>query len=165
MSRIQLFAKLVLVCLSASALAETHFCIGGDLDNLKPTEVAACKTKMTQIREAVKRHGAPSGWHFVVVCDEAGWKDYASFVGQQKARLMNSSFSTDTEEHLTVVRGSRLDADSPQEAEMVLEAAMDVVPATEAAPRLIPNQKRSASQPQLEMAQAGPSDTDETSGQ
>ena len=59
------FRNLTLLFLSVSsaALAQTHFCIAGDLDHLNAAQVAECKTKMTNVRDAVKRRGAPSGWH------------------------------------------------------------------------------------------------------
>ena len=45
-------AGIVLLTLSASAVAQTHFCIGGDLDTLTPTQVAACKAKSADLRTA-----------------------------------------------------------------------------------------------------------------
>ena len=62
---LNLFAALLTVALPA--VAQTHFCVGGDLDHLSPAEVTSCRAKMTEVREAVRRRGAPSGWHFLIV--------------------------------------------------------------------------------------------------
>ncbi len=159
-------AKLLLFCLSASAVAETHFCIGGGLDEMSATDVAACRTKMVQIRDAVKRHGAPAGWHFVIVCDESGWQDYASFAGQEHARTVNASYSTDAQMHWTFVRGSRMDTNEPAEADMVLAAALKNVPGRLAAPTPIPNPGRALAQPDLQVAEVNmPAAVDTAIGQ
>ena len=147
-----LSAKLLFFCLSASAVAETHFCIGGELDQMSSTQVAACQTKMTEIRNAVKRHGAPAGWHFVVVCDESGWLDYASLAGGERARTVKASYATDAQMHWTFVRGSRMDTDEPAEAEMILAAALKSVPGTHAAPTPLANPQRIVAQPALQVA-------------
>src|ERR1700712_3459142 len=116
---------LPLILLSSSAaLAQTHFCVAGDLDHLNAAQVADCKTKMTNVREAVKRRGAPSGWHFVVVCDESGWTDYASFVSTDAPALDEASFHTDRGLHWTFVRGSRMEADSAEGADTLLAVAL-----------------------------------------
>ena len=147
---------LLLVSFAASAIAQTHFCIAGDLDHLSSTQVARCKTQMTNVRDAVKRRGAPSGWHFVVVCDESGWTDYASFIASSSASLKEAAFHTDGGLHWTFVRGSRLDADSPEAAETLLAVALKGIPASAPAPHLIPNPKRVLPQPTLSIASVEP---------
>jgi hypothetical protein len=146
--------SLVLLSLTSSALGQTHFCIAGDLDHLKASQVTECKTKMTNLREAVKRRGAPSGWHFVVICDEHGWSDYATFLAQGTPPMGEAAFHTDGNQRWTFVRGSRMDADSPEAAEMLLAVALKGVPAPNATP--MPNPKRVLREPTLSVASVEP---------
>lgn len=147
---------LVLLMLPSAAVAQTHFCIGGDLDHMAATDVAACKTKMSNIRQAVKQHGAPSGWHFVVVCDETGWTDFASFSGvytsARKAALKSADFHTDRDLGWTFIRGSRLSSE-PAQATMVLASILKDVPAPAPGPQPLPNLKRSLPQTTLTVAE------------
>ena len=136
--------------LATAALAQTHFCIAGDLDHLNATEVTACKAKMTNVRDAVKRRGAPAGWHFVVVCDETGWTDYARFIASGQQALHNAAFHTDPAQHWTFVRGSRMDAGSTDAADTLLAVALKGVATPKVAP--MPNPKRVPPQPTLSIA-------------
>ncbi len=131
---------LPLLLLSSSALAQTHFCVAGELDRLTAAQVADCKTKMTSVREAVKRRGAPSGWHFVVVCDENGWTDYANLIASGGPTLDEATFHTDRSLHWTFVRGSRMEADSADAADTLLAVALKGTPAPKAMP--MPNPRR-----------------------
>ncbi|MGI4854088.1 MAG: hypothetical protein ACRYF4_08615 [Janthinobacterium lividum] len=152
-------ASLLLFALSLPLLAQTHFCIAGDLDHLTQTEITACHTKMTQVRDEIKRRGAPSGWHFVVVCDESGWSDYASFSGKTDARLKDADFETNRDEHFTFLRGSRIAEDSARAAGVMLKAALLGVPGRQmgsdggAGPQPMPNPKRTVQVPSLLMAE------------
>lgn len=152
--------SLLFFAISLPLVAQTHFCIAGDLDNLTQTEVSACHTKMTQVREEVKRRGAPSGWHFVVVCDEGGWSDYASFSGKTDAHLRDADFETNRDEHFTFLRGSHLAEGSAKAAGVMLKAALlgvpgrQVGPDGEAAPRPMPNPERTVQVPVLLMAES-----------
>ena len=154
--RLRRTLPLLLLSLASSALAQTHFCIAGDLDRLSATQVAQCKTKMTNMRDAVKRRGAPAGWHFVVVCDETGWGDYARFIAPPAATLQEAAFHTDGDLHWTFVRGSRMDADSPEAAETLLTVALRGVPGSKPAPRALPNPKRTLPVPTLSVASVEP---------
>ncbi len=165
MRRFGLPAKLVLLALSASAVAETHFCIGGNLDQLNATQVSECRAKMADMRNAVKQHGAPAGWHFVVVCDEDGWKEYTNFAGQEATNLVQAAYSTDAEMHWTFVRGSRMDAKAPGQAEVVLAAAMKNVPAQRVAPLPLASPKRSLASTEQQVAEINEPGIDERSGQ
>jgi hypothetical protein len=144
---------LLLLSFSAAALAQTHFCVAGDLDHLNATQIADCKTKMANVREAVKHRGAPSGWHFVVVCDESGWTDYASFVATGGHVLDEATFHTDPELHWTFVRGSRMEADSIASADRLLAVALKGI-SPKAAP--MPNPKRVLREPTLSIASVEP---------
>ncbi len=110
--RLRAACGLMMLALSASAIAQTHFCIAGEIDAMSAPEVAAFQAKMANVRELVKIHGAPADWHFVVVCDEAGWKDYVSFSGRHAATLEDASYSTDPQLRWTFLRGSDLSTDT-----------------------------------------------------
>ena len=145
---------ILLLSLTSCALAQTHFCIAGDLDQLKPAQLAECKTKMTNVREAVKRRGAPSGWHFVVVCDETGWSDYASFIASGKPSLREAAFHTSQDQHWTFVRGSRMDPEDARATDALLAVALKGVPTPKVKP--IPNPKRVMREPALSIASVEP---------
>ncbi|MGI4756882.1 MAG: hypothetical protein ACRYGF_08540 [Janthinobacterium lividum] len=163
--------NLLLLSICLPCVAQTHFCIAGDLDHLTATEVSACKAKMTQVRETIQHRGAPSGWHFVVVCDESGWSDLASFSGKEGAKLRNADFNTDRELHWTFLRGSRMDAENRDAAGTMLAAALSHVPGRTAEPGFengahpMPNPQRVIHQPSLEMAEAHDPSADVTAGQ
>ena len=133
---LRLFVGLLFLAVSISLVAQTHFCIGGNLDTLSPASIAACQAKMSGVREAVKQRGAPAGWHFVVVCDEAGWKDLASFSAEQSGLLTGASYSTDPRLHWTFLRGSDLDAEQPQATAAVISVALRSVPTQKSTPQL-----------------------------
>ena len=156
--RVRLPASLLMFAASLPLLAQTHFCIAGDLDHLTQTEVSACHTKMTEVRDAIKRRGAPSGWHFVVVCDEVGWSDYASFSGKAGAHLLQADFQTDRDEHWTFLRGSHL-PDGGQAAAVMLKAALvgvpgrQIEPGVQTEPQPMPNPERTVQVPALQVAE------------
>ena len=147
-----------LAALSATlpAVAQTHFCIGGDLDHLTQAEVSACKAKMTHVRETVRRSGAPGGWHFVVVCDETGWSDLAALTGKHGGALRNVDYSTDSNLQWTFVRGSRMQGDSSDATATVVAAALKSLPSRgqEAQPVPMPNPQRTVQLPALQVADA-----------
>ena len=155
--RIPLPLTLAALAVTLPAVAQTHFCIGGDLDHLTKTEVSACQAKMTHVREAVRRRGAPAGWHFVVVCDETGWTDLAGFTGKAASGLRQVDYSTDREMQWTFLRGSRIDADG-DEAGGVLNAALKNLPGRRVepgnGPAPMPNPRRTVSVPSLQVAEA-----------
>ena len=145
---------LLLLSVPSAAVAQTHFCIAGDLDQMSVTQVSACKAKLANVREAVKRRGAPTGWHFVVVCDESGWSDYASFVAPGAPPLAAAAFHTDRGLHWTFVRGSRMDPDSAEGADTLLAVALKGVVAPKVTP--LPNPKRVLREPTLSIASIEP---------
>lgn len=168
--RFPLPVSLLMFAASLTSVAQTHFCIAGDLDHLTQTEVSACHAKMTEVRDAIKRRGAPSGWHFVVVCDEAGWSDYASFSGKAGAHLLQADFQTDRDEHWTFLRGSHL-PDGGQAAAVLLKAALVGVPGRLTEPGLhiepqpMPNPERTVQVPVLQVAEVRVSDAAADAGQ
>lgn len=87
--------SLVLGLLPRTTQAQNRFCIGGDLDHLSAAQRAVCSSKLAAVRSAALRFGAPDGWHFVMVCGEAGWKEYASFSSRPALELERASSDTD----------------------------------------------------------------------
>jgi hypothetical protein len=113
----------VAIALSASA-ASTQVCMGGNIEQLNATQLHACQAQVQDVHVAAQKFGTPN-WHFIVVCDEAGWQDYAAFSNTSEAVLRNASADTNAPMHTTFIRGSRLTGDNAQE---VLAATMtDIV--------------------------------------
>ena len=94
--------------LSVPAIAQTRFCIGGDLDHLSASDRADCSATMQAVRFAAASMHAPNDWHFVVVCGEEGWKNYAAFSTHSEAVLEDAAADTDREQHTTYFREDRL---------------------------------------------------------
>ena len=91
-----------------SAVAQTRFCMGGDLDHLSQTDRAACSATVQAVRNAASTLHAPDGWHFVVVCGEEGWKSYAAFSSHGEAVLEDAAADTDLAQGTTFFREDRL---------------------------------------------------------
>ncbi len=127
---------LVLLAVSTSSVAQTKFCIGGDLDSLSPAAIASCKAKSSDLRAAALLRGVPRDWHFVTVCDEASWKAYASLAGNRRASVVNASENTDRELRFTFVRGSRIAEGRPDQVDNVLASASLSMPDSANAPML-----------------------------
>ena len=92
----------------ASAVAQTRFCMGGDLDHMSQTDRAACSATVQAVRTAASAMHAPDGWHFVVVCGEEGWKSYTAFSTRGEETLENASADTDLDQQTTYFREDRL---------------------------------------------------------
>lgn len=90
------------------SVAQTKFCIGGDLDHLSIAERAACSATAQAVRNEANSMHAPGNWHFVVVCGEAGWKNYTAFSSHASTTLENASVDTDLEQQTTYLREDRL---------------------------------------------------------
>lgn len=154
---LNLFAALLTVALPA--IAQTHFCVGGDLDHLSSAQVTSCRAKMTEVREAVRRRGAPSGWHFLVVCDEGSWEDVAAMTGHAATALRNVDFQTDQAMQMTFIRGSHV-AEQDGTAARLLNAALQGVPGRFTQPGVgvtpapIPNVEQKRELPALQIAEA-----------
>lgn len=154
--RFSLPVSLALLAVALPAVAQTHFCIGGDLDHLTQAEVSACQAKMTHVREAVRRRGAPNGWHFVVVCDETGWSDLAGFTGKAAGGLRNVDYNTDRDMQWTFLRGSHIETDGDSTG-TVLAAALKNLPSRRlepgSGPAPMPNPERTVTVPALQVAE------------
>ena len=94
----------------ASAVAQVRVCLGGTLDHLTPAQRSACNAKMQAVRRAVLSLNAPDNWHFILVCGEEGWRDYASYSKGEPDALANRAAETDFENHETFLRETKLDA-------------------------------------------------------
>lgn len=148
---LRVFGGLLFLALSASLVGQSHFCIGGDVDHLTPATVAACKNKLSAVRNAVRQHGAPSDWHFVVVCDDEGWKEYTSFSSREAGLLSGASYSTDPRLHWTFLRGG--DLDQPDTTASVVTMALTSVPNGNSEPQRLSKTR------QYGIAMARPSDS------
>lgn len=148
-----------LLSVALPAIAQTHFCVGGDLDHLSPAQVTSCRAKMTEVREAVRRRGAPSGWHFLVVCDEGSWQDVATMTGHAATSLRTVDFQTDQDQQITFIRGSHV-AEQDGTAARLLNAALEGVPGRFTQPGLgvtpapIPNVEQKREMPAMQIADA-----------
>lgn len=63
---------------------------------------------MNQVRSAAAKDKAPSDWHFVVVCTDSAWSDYASFSKRSAAELNDASADTDLDQRTTYFRADSL---------------------------------------------------------
>lgn len=106
-----LIATLSLITLGAafspSAIAQTRFCTGGDLDNLSQAQKVSCNAKLNAVRSAVASLHASVEWHYVVVCGEEGWKDYAAYAGNDAITIADAN--TNVQGRETFFRADRLD--------------------------------------------------------
>ena len=93
---------------SIPAVAQTRFCIGGNLDHLSANDRADCSATMQAVRATAASMHAPDDWHFVVVCGEEGWKSYAAFSTRSEAAIENASADTDLAQRTTYFREDRL---------------------------------------------------------
>lgn len=96
------------VLMVASAFAEGgRFCIGGDLNRLTTVQLHACESQLQHVRAVASRYNIPD-WHFIIVCDEKGWTDYAALSDTAADTLKRASADTNLPLHTTFFRGSRL---------------------------------------------------------
>lgn len=105
------FAPLAAALLCTSAVAQTRFCIGGDLDHLSTAQKAECSAKLQAVKAAAGSFHVTDGWHFVMVCGEEGWKDYAAFAMDDT--LLNASADTHLDQHETFLRSDKFDLQNP----------------------------------------------------
>lgn len=96
--------------ISLPAVAQTRYCLGGDLDHLSAAERASCSAAREMVQATATRLQAPENWHFVIVCGEQGWRDYTAVSQRGEVALEDSSADTDLGERVTYLRESRLSA-------------------------------------------------------
>ncbi len=113
MLKLKIAAMIPIVMLSATAIAQTRFCVGGDLDHLSSVERASCNATMNAVRHAVSTIPAPADWHFVVVCGEEGWKQYTAFSTRDETVLSGAAADTDREQRTTYLREGSLHTPQP----------------------------------------------------
>ena len=103
----------VLAVLAASSFALTasaasnRVCLGGNLQQLDAAQVHACQQTAQQVQAAADQAGA-SNWHFVVVCDEAGWQDYAAFATVSADQLQQAAIDNNLQQRTSFVRATRV---------------------------------------------------------
>lgn len=106
-SKTMRIAPLAAALLCASSVAQTRFCMGGDLAHLSAAEKASCSAKLQAVKTAAASFHVPDDWHFIMVCGEDSWKDYTAFA--MNDTLMTASADTHFEQHETFLRGDRFD--------------------------------------------------------
>lgn len=117
-----------------STLAQTRYCIGGDLDHLSSSQRASCNARLQEVRALATTMHAPADWHFIVVCGEQGWQDYVHFNAGDKAEgLLQASADTRVEEHETYLRESKLGQNASAAQQLLAQQIAQVVQQT--APR------------------------------
>jgi hypothetical protein len=114
---------------SLTAIAQTKVCMGGNLDTLSSTEKHACENQVSMARSAAAASNISGDWHFVVVCGEDGWRDYAAFSQQGEVTLRAAASDTDYANKTTYLRGTRL-ASAEVAGQVVMNALRK--PATDA---------------------------------
>jgi hypothetical protein len=100
------------LCISLPACAQVKVCMGGNLDGLTASQKSVCEDQVRMTRQAATATNAPADWHFVVVCDEDGWKDYTAFAQQDGASLQAASADTNFAERTTFLRGARMTSEN-----------------------------------------------------
>lgn len=113
-------ATVAMTMLCAPAVAQTRFCVGGDLDHLTTAQRQACNATLNAVRSTAATLHAPDGWHFVVVCGEDGWKQYAAFSERGEDAVQDAAADTDLEEHTTFLRESSLHGPQPHSLQRVV---------------------------------------------
>lgn len=103
------------IVMGVPAVAQTRFCIGGDLDRLSAGERASCNAAKDTVRLTATRLHAPEDWHFVIVCGEGGWKEYTAVAQRGEVALNDSAADTVLDQHVTYLRESRLSDARPRE--------------------------------------------------
>ena len=101
-------SALITTLICVPAVAQTRFCLGGDLENLSAPERASCSAAKEMVKATAARLHAPDNWHFVIVCGEQGWKDYTAVAQRGEVALVDQAADTDLEQHITYLRESRM---------------------------------------------------------
>ncbi len=91
---------------AATATAQIRYCVAGNLSQMNPAEKATCSTQLQTVRQAAAAFHAPQDWHFVLVCGEKGWKDYAAYATGNEAALDGAYADTNVSSHETFLRAS-----------------------------------------------------------
>lgn len=100
---------LLATLVTSSAVAQTRFCIGGDLDHMNAAEMNTCRAEVEAVKAMTASLHTPANWHFVVVCGTNGWKQYAAYTQGDAAALADAVVDTNLEQHETFLRGDRID--------------------------------------------------------
>ena len=106
--------------LCASAIAQTRVCLGGDLGHLTPAQKTACSADIQAVRSLAAAMHAPDGWHFVVVCGEESWKQYAAYTMRDDQSLLSAAADTNFATRETFLRESRPDQGGQMSLKSVL---------------------------------------------
>jgi hypothetical protein len=113
-------ATVAAALLCIPAVAQTRYCVGGDLDHLSAENRASCDATLQAVRSAATALHAPDGWHFVVVCGEDGWKQYTAFSVRGEDTLSEAAADTDLQDHTTYLREASLHTTQPHGLQRVV---------------------------------------------
>jgi hypothetical protein len=113
------------IALSMSQLvsAENRFCLGGETDHLDAAGKQACAAQVKSAKKLVSQHPGVDNWHFVVVCGESSWSDYALFAHDNASSLREASLDISYTDRTIYLRGDRLSAE-PTKADPKLSMAL-----------------------------------------
>lgn len=89
----------------------------------------------------VRAGGALPNWHYVMVCDEAGWKSLAAL---SSATMLHVAETTDLNERVTLVHGSSLPAGDLRAIQILLSEARLQMTATMAEAKPVQPQRTTA---------------------
>lgn len=65
-----------------------------------------CRDEAHMFAESLVRYPRPASWHWVLLCDEAGWRRFLRLSGRQGGEAIYAS--TDLEARTTYLRGAKL---------------------------------------------------------
>lgn len=99
-----LASALIATTLASAAVAQTRYCMGGDLDHMSAAERASCSAAKEGVKATATQLHAPADWHFVIVCGEQGWKDYTAVADSGAVALQDAAADTDLSQHVTYIR-------------------------------------------------------------
>ncbi len=110
----------ILLSASLASAAQAHFCIGGNLDQLTEAQIVACEHTSAALEMESQRAAVSAGWHFITVCDEAGWQTVVALQGDGALHALRANQATDGKLHLTFVHGTQVRAADTQALDAVL---------------------------------------------
>lgn len=126
------FGWIALLALASGASAQSGPAIADDSDiRIVSSFVAAgrpvpaeCRLQAHAFAESLVRYPRPWSWHWVLVCDEAGWRRFLRLSGRGEQAAIYAS--TDLEGRTTYLRGAQLLLPSDFGAEINAVAAHEL---------------------------------------
>ena len=110
----------ILLSASLASAAQSHFCIGGNLDQLTEAQIVACEHTSAALQMESQRAAVSAGWHFITVCDEAGWQTVVALQGDGALQALRANQATNGKLHLIFVHGTQVRATDTRALDAVL---------------------------------------------